>query len=141
MLLDEDADGCHEGGLVVPFACLEHRADGDRRLSRADVALQEPLHRGGRAQIGGDLAQDTVLGTGQRPWQRFQPGPRQLPGRRVHDRRVLTGSVALHSHCQLHAQQFMYARRSQPVVASLASAGTWTAHSASSRPGMGLDPV
>ena len=55
VLFGEDLGGGHEGALVPALDGGEQRADRHHRLAATDVALQQPVHRHGRHQIGGDL--------------------------------------------------------------------------------------
>ena len=53
VLLGQHLGGRHERALVAALHGGEQGADGDDRLARADVALQQPVHGVGRGQVGG----------------------------------------------------------------------------------------
>jgi hypothetical protein len=65
MLLRQHLGGNHERDLRPVFHHDHRRQDGDNRLSRADVALQQPLHRARRRQLLGDGLQDCSLSVRQ----------------------------------------------------------------------------
>ena len=55
----------HERALVSALHGDEERADGDHGLARADVTLQEPVHRVPLGQVDHDLADRTMLRPGE----------------------------------------------------------------------------
>jgi hypothetical protein len=57
--------GRHQRRLSTGVEGAEERGQGDRRLARADVALQQALHRRGPLQVGVDRGQRRHLGAGQ----------------------------------------------------------------------------
>ena len=73
--------GRHERALVAALHGDEQGADGDDRLARADVALEEPVHRVRAGEVGGDLADRPLLRAGERERQRAR-GSGARAGRR-----------------------------------------------------------
>ncbi len=69
MLLGEHLGGCQQRRLPARVDDLEHRAQRHDRLARADLSLQQPVHRVVAAEIGGDLVADPLLSVGQRERQ------------------------------------------------------------------------
>ena len=53
----------HQCCLVPALHCGQHRGHGDHGLARAHVALQQPVHRVRRSEVGLDLADRSLLGT------------------------------------------------------------------------------
>ena len=96
-------------GLPAGVDDLEHRAQRAERLARADLALQQPVHRMRRRQVVRDLLADRLLAAGQLVRQRRveagQQRRRERVGRGV--RRRLGGPVlALHQR-QLHGERLV----------------------------------
>ena len=65
VLLGEDLGRRHEGPLVPALHGGEQRPDGDDRLSSADIALQQPVHRVGGRQVLPDLGDGGALVGGE----------------------------------------------------------------------------
>ena len=84
MLLGQDLGRRHERDLVAVL----HRHDGgqhrDDRLARADVALQQPLHRPAALHVGDDLRDRIALTGGQLERQHGARGGADLVGDRAH---------------------------------------------------------
>ncbi len=66
MLLGEHLGRRHQRRLVAALDGDHHRVDGDDGLARADVALQQPVHRMRRRQVVFDLGDRSLLRAGQR---------------------------------------------------------------------------
>ena len=61
VLLGEDLGRDHEGALEAALDRVEQRRQGDDRLARPDVALQQPVHRLRRGEVVPDLADHAGL--------------------------------------------------------------------------------
>ena len=79
MLLGEDLGRRHERRLIARFDRRQHGQRGDDRLARADVTLEQAIHRVRLRHVGPDLAPDPLLGAGERERQ----GLAQPPGQRA----------------------------------------------------------
>ena len=62
VLLGEHLGGRHQRALVPALDGDEQRADGHDGLARADVALEQPVHRVGAGEVGGDLVDAPAAG-------------------------------------------------------------------------------
>ena len=90
--------GRHQRALASSVDRGEQRGEGDDRLARSDVALQESVHGQGRRQVARDLSEDATL---RRREREAVPGEeatnerggrrRQRTGRRRRGRRRRTG--------------------------------------------------
>ena len=85
VLLGERLGGDEHGGLGAGLDRLADRQDGDQRLARADLALQEAPHRARRGEVAADLPDGVPLGGGEREGQRRQQRGGVLAG--GHERR------------------------------------------------------
>ncbi|CAB5041515.1 unannotated protein [freshwater metagenome] len=65
VLLGEDLGGCEQDGLAAVIDHREHGAQGDDRLARADLALQEPVHRVRARHVLGDRSAHLELSGGE----------------------------------------------------------------------------
>ncbi len=65
VLSGEDLGRGHHRGLSPGLDCGEHCHQGDQRLARTDIALQEPVHARGGRHIGDDLFDRAVLCAGR----------------------------------------------------------------------------
>ena len=65
MLFGENLRRCHEGHLPASSHCLAGRQRRNNGLASAHITLQQPLHRIGLGQIGGDLRHCALLRAGQ----------------------------------------------------------------------------
>ena len=89
VLLREDLGGGEQRRLATAVDHGEHRAQGDHRLARAHLALEQPVHRVLARQVGGDGGGDLELPGGEGERQPVverveQPaGPRHPGGRRL----------------------------------------------------------
>ena len=68
MLFGEDLRGCHDTGLIAVVDGDEHRHQGDERLARADIALQQSVHLSSGTRVLADLADHPFLCF--RQWER-----------------------------------------------------------------------
>jgi hypothetical protein len=66
MLLGENLRRRHERGLRARFDAEEHRGKGDECLARADVAVQQAIHRTRGGEIGADFRDGALLRAGER---------------------------------------------------------------------------
>ena len=65
MLFGKEFRWCHDGGLYAAGNRLQACDCGDNRFSGADIALNQSKHRIRRCNIVRDLADNTLLGSGQ----------------------------------------------------------------------------
>ncbi len=65
VLLGQDICGCQQRSLPTRVDHLEHGSKRHDRLARADLALQESMHRMVQSQLGADLLADCQLPIGQ----------------------------------------------------------------------------
>ena len=108
VLLGEHLGRRHQRALVAALHGGQQRRDGDDRLARADVALQQPVHRVRRGEVGVDLADHPPLGGRQREAQRGVEPAHQLAAGLVADADgvALHRPLAHHEH-ELHPQQLV----------------------------------
>ena len=71
MLLSEGFGRRHERALAAALDRAQERVERDHRLARADVALQEALHRGGAREVAVDLPDRLLLVRRERERQRL----------------------------------------------------------------------
>ena len=65
MLAGEDFGRSEHGRLCARFDRLEHCEQGDQRLARSDIALQQAKHRSLLRHVAADFLGHPVLGTRQ----------------------------------------------------------------------------
>jgi hypothetical protein len=65
MLACENLRRRHQRRLPTRFDDVRHREQGDDRLSRTDVSLQQAQHTLGRGEIGADFAKRLALRGGE----------------------------------------------------------------------------
>ncbi len=84
MLLSERLGRCHQRALAAALDRAQQRVERDRGLPRADVALEQPLHRHAAREVGVDLGDRPllVLGEGERE-RGAVAGDRARPARRA----------------------------------------------------------
>ena len=89
MLAGKDFGWREQGSLSARLDRDQHRFQRHDSLARADVALQQPQHRGGLRQIALDLTYRALLGSGQRKGK-MQIGAQQPVAlqRRTHPRAI-----------------------------------------------------
>jgi hypothetical protein len=92
MLLREHFGRREQRGLAARVHHLEHGADSDDGLARADLALQQPVHRIGAGQVVGDHLAHLLLPRSERERQaavegRGDPVGDLRPRHRGHRRR------------------------------------------------------
>ncbi len=98
----------HQGGLMLVGHGDEQGVDGDGGLARADVGLEEPLHRPFAGQVAADLGDDLVLVAGQR--EREQPADARVEDGacRQHRRPAAVAHLAAaQRQRQLQEQEFL----------------------------------
>ncbi len=78
MLLGQQLGRRHQGGLLADFHCLHRGQRSHHGLAAADVALYQPQHGRGFAEVRLDLVEDAPLRTGEFEGQ----GLAQLAGQR-----------------------------------------------------------
>ena len=71
VLLSEGFGGSHERALAPALDRAQQRVERDHRLARADVTLQQPLHRDGACEVAVDLADRLLLVRRERERQRL----------------------------------------------------------------------
>ena len=104
MLLGEDLGGRHQRRLSSVLDRHQHRQQGDDRLARADISLQETAHRPGRGQVGDDLLEDLLLRAREVEGQHGRQLRAHRGGRRVRDRPSLV-AVTLPAQPERELQQ------------------------------------
>ena len=65
VLRGKDLGGRQQRGLAAGVDDRQHRPQRDDRLARADLALQQPVHRVVQRQLAGDLLARPRLARGQ----------------------------------------------------------------------------
>ena len=70
MLLRQNLCRRHERSLEPGFDCEQDRCDCHDGFSRADVALQQAVHRMLRGKIAPDFCDHSVLRIGELKWKR-----------------------------------------------------------------------
>ena len=84
VLLRQDLGGGHQRRLRPAFDRLQHRKKRHDRFAAADIPVQQPIHRRGRAHVRADLVQTTLLRLSQFKRQRRCQLSRQLATRFMH---------------------------------------------------------
>ena len=94
VLLGERLGRRHQRALPPDLDRPQQRVERDDRLARADVTLQQPLHRHGAAQVDVDLADRLLLVRRELERERLAVAVEQLARRRERhrDRVVLVGA-------------------------------------------------
>ena len=95
MLFGENFGRCHERDLASAFDRLKRGERGDDRLARADVALQQSLHRRRAFQIAADFGPNALLRTRQFEWHAREQFGRQLAGAGQHRRAPRRARLAM----------------------------------------------
>ena len=108
VLLGEHLSRRHERPLMPSLDRDEERRHRDNGLARADIALEESVHRMSRGEVGVDLAQRSALRPGERERQRrvesFDESSRQI----VHHSSGRTFEFPFSGHEHgLHSQQLV----------------------------------
>ena len=116
VLLGQRLGRRHQRAAVAAFYGAQQRVERDDRLPRADVALEEPLHRRGPAEVGVDLGDRAFLVGRELERQRLPVALDQVTGR-VERRRdhVLLAAVTA-QQAELECEQLV---EGQPAAASL----------------------
>ncbi len=107
VLLGEDFRRRHQCHLVAGFQCLQGGQGGDHGLAGAHVALDQPQHGLGLAQVVGDLVAHALLRAGGSEAQVLQVLDRQFPGQWQHRGALGAQAVAQTLLGQLVGQQFL----------------------------------
>ena len=95
MLLGQDLGRRHQRALPAGVDRARGGERGDDGLARADVALQQAVHRHAAAEVGVDLGADAALRARELERQRATQGLVQLAVRRRERRRALALALAL----------------------------------------------
>ncbi len=105
VLFGEDLGRRHQGGLVTASDGSQDCGGGDRSLARADIALDEAIHRVGAAHIGENLSDHPPLSPGE--LERKQPGDLVPEGLRYAESNagLAMRLEALHLHRDLWVQK------------------------------------
>ena len=82
VLLGEHLGRRHQRALPARLDGAQQRRERDDGLAGADVALEQPLHRGRPRQIAVDLGDRLLLGIGERERQHLAVPVEELAGRR-----------------------------------------------------------
>jgi hypothetical protein len=102
VLFRENPSRRHDRSLMAVSRSQEHGVDRDRRLSRPDVALKQPIGRDLTGQIIANLAADLPLIRGEFERKATENSPLdfggQGQGRRFH---CLAKVLTLHHHPEL----------------------------------------
>ena len=118
MLLGERLGRRHQRPLATGLDRAQERVERDRRLSRADVALEQPLHRRVTGEIAVDLGDRVLLVLGQRERQHLPVARHELAGRGQRlPRRTLDARA---QHGQLQREQLV---ESEPAPRELGLLG------------------
>ena len=132
VLLGERLGRRHQRALAAVLDRAQQRVERDDRLARADVALQQPLHRHRALEVGVDLARRLLLVRRERERQRLAVALDQLAGRaeRRRERALALGGAARDADLE---QQQLLEREPLPARLRLArpTPGWWSAKSAS----------
>jgi hypothetical protein len=107
VLLCEDLGGRHHRRLPPVLGRLQHRQRGDQGLARADIALQQALHRMRRREVGGDLRAHPRLRPRGTERQRFEQSRGQQGARRQRHRRLGTAREPGAAQRELLHQQLL----------------------------------
>ena len=102
MLLGERLGRRHQRAAVAVLDGTQQRVQRDDRLARADVALEQPLHRRRAREVCVDLADRSLLMLGERERQRLAVTRDQLArhAERRRDRRLARPSRARETELQ-----------------------------------------
>ena len=79
VLLGEDLGGRQERGLAAGVDHAQHRAQRHERLARADLALEQTVHRVRACQVGLDLRAHLLLTAGELEGEPLVEGRQQSP--------------------------------------------------------------
>jgi hypothetical protein len=108
VLRGQDLGRGHDGRLVAGLDRDHRRVQGDHRLARSDVALQQPVHRRRPLHVGLDLGDRLALAGGGIERQRGQEPLRERPGEVVLDAGRLRGDPVLaEGHAQLQREELV----------------------------------
>ena len=108
MLFGQDFGRRHQGALPAGVDRHGRSQRGDHGLARADIALQQSMHRLRPRQIAGDFLTDTPLRVGQRERQHRQQLLMDAATRGVQRRRLQPRPLALRLQlAQLLSQQLV----------------------------------
>ena len=120
MLFRENLRRRHEGGLRTGFHDQQNSRNRHHGFSRADVALEEPVHRVTRGQVSPQFFDDAFLSRSQIERQSAEESLHQPAGRRMR----LAGSQSRlrspRAYDQLHLKKL---RQNEMLACSLALSG------------------
>jgi hypothetical protein len=112
MLLGEDLGWRHQRGLRAGVDGQQHRRHRDEGLAAADVALQQPVHRPRRAEVGDDLLDRSLLRAGQVEGQAFVKALQQGGLGPLHPAAVVHDAGATPNDIELEREEFLQSEAS-----------------------------
>ena len=107
MLLGQNFGRRHKRHLLSAFDRLQRRQRGNHGLARADIPLQQPLHRCGALQVVRNLADHALLRACQLEARAFAQLRSEHTGAGQHGRTMLGTGTATDLERQLLRQQFV----------------------------------
>ena len=116
VLLGKGLGGRHQRALIAGLDRAQKRVERDHGLARADVALEQALHRTGAGKVAVDLGNGGELVRSQPEWKRLQVALDQGSGRAERGR---LGGIALASdpgERQLEEQQLIEGEAPPPLL-------------------------
>ena len=111
MLCCENFGRRHERCLIAILDGHEHRLQGDNRLSRADVPLQQTPHGIGRTHVGHDFAKGALLCGGGMKRQDLADGAADLVAGLEGDAGTFAHAAALQFKAELEENSSSKMRR------------------------------
>ncbi len=115
MLLGEQLGGRHQRGLAAHRRDLQRRRERDRGLARADVALQQPVHRRVAGEVDRELVDRAALRAGGHERQRARQALGHVGRARARDRAVTAAGSPTQRHGDAEDEQL--APRQPPLPA------------------------
>ena len=107
VLLREHLRWRHQRGLAAAVRAGQHRRQGDHRLARADVALEQAGHRRRARDLALDLGERATLCRGERKGQGLEEAAHRVRlGDRRRKARLCEPALAPHDG-ELHCEQFI----------------------------------
>ena len=98
----------HQRALAALLDGADERGERDDGLARADIALEQPLHRLLRIEVAVDRVERTLLRARERERKRLAETRRQLAGRAERDRAAaIIGLAAMAQQRELQQQELL----------------------------------